>query len=260
MLGYIKSIETGFYYVSSRYYDPEVGRFINADSQLNMKDGFVGFNMFAYCNNNPVMYSDPTGHSIMLACIIGGAILGAIAGGFTAAKVSKAKTGEVNKKAVVAAAVGGAVIGGLAGWGFGTVANAIGAAVASKAAAAASSTAPVVNKAIESVSTAIQPYYPPNDGFAGIPQKITLEVGTMLQRTGSLYGSFVAPAGTPSQLLALPYDKIGQVPVYLQVQQPLQVLAGKVAPWFGQMGGGTQYVLNSSVQQLITDGVLRLME
>ena len=183
-----------------------------------------------------------------------------IAGGFTAAKVSKAKTGEVNKKAVVAAAVGGAVIGGLAGWGFGTVANAIGAAVASKAAAAASSTAPVVNKAIESVSTAIQPYYPPNDGFAGIPQKITLEVGTMLQRTGSLYGSFVAPAGTPSQMLALPYDKIGQVPVYLQVQQPLQVLAGKVAPWFGQMGGGTQYVLNSSVQQLITDGVLRLME
>ena len=58
--GYVYDNETGLYYVSSRYYDPEIGRFINADSQLNQKDSILGFNMFAYCHNNPIMYSDPT--------------------------------------------------------------------------------------------------------------------------------------------------------------------------------------------------------
>ena len=47
--GYYYDSETGLYYVSSRYYDPEIGRFINADSQPNQKDSILGFNMFAYC-------------------------------------------------------------------------------------------------------------------------------------------------------------------------------------------------------------------
>ena len=42
------------------------GRFVNADGQLNPQDGFSGYNMFAYCGNNPVMYADPTGHTISL--------------------------------------------------------------------------------------------------------------------------------------------------------------------------------------------------
>ena len=39
-----------------------MGRFINADAQLNPQVGLLGFNMFAYCGNNPVMGYDPTGH------------------------------------------------------------------------------------------------------------------------------------------------------------------------------------------------------
>ena len=93
--GYVYDEETGLYYVSSRYYDPEIGRFINADSQLNQKDGILGYNMFAYCHNNPIMYSDPTGHSITLACIIIGAVIGAVAGGCAGAYVSKKQTGKV---------------------------------------------------------------------------------------------------------------------------------------------------------------------
>ena len=57
--GYIYDWDTGFYYLQSRYYDPEVGRFINADGQLN--GGLIGYNMYAYCENNPVMYIDPDG-------------------------------------------------------------------------------------------------------------------------------------------------------------------------------------------------------
>ena len=60
--GYVFDEETGFYYVSSRYYDPEIGRFINADdiAYLGMR-GLTSYNLFAYCGNNPVMGYDPYG-------------------------------------------------------------------------------------------------------------------------------------------------------------------------------------------------------
>ena len=76
---------TGLYYLQSRYYNPTWGRFINADSQLNPKDGLVGCNMFAYCNNNPVSKYDPSGHSAILIAIGIGAVLGGIYGGISAA-------------------------------------------------------------------------------------------------------------------------------------------------------------------------------
>ena len=60
--GYYYDNETGFYYLQSRYYDPAISRFINADSYGSTGQGFLGTNMFAYCNNNPVNYTDPTGH------------------------------------------------------------------------------------------------------------------------------------------------------------------------------------------------------
>ena len=59
--GYYYDVETGFYYLQSRYYDPANRRFINADSYASTSQGFVGTNMFAYCNNNPVIYADLTG-------------------------------------------------------------------------------------------------------------------------------------------------------------------------------------------------------
>ncbi len=60
--GYYYDTETGLYYVSSRYYDPEIGRWINADSQLNTSLGVLGCNMFAYCLNNPVNKVDYGGN------------------------------------------------------------------------------------------------------------------------------------------------------------------------------------------------------
>ena len=53
--------DTGFYYLNSRYYDPQVGRFINADVYVSTGQGIIGNNMFAYCGNNPVMFYDPDG-------------------------------------------------------------------------------------------------------------------------------------------------------------------------------------------------------
>ncbi len=60
--GYVYDQETGFYYLNSRYYDPAMHRFINADGLVSTGQGLLGNNMYAYCNNNPVMYVDPNGN------------------------------------------------------------------------------------------------------------------------------------------------------------------------------------------------------
>jgi len=60
--GYVYDTETGLYYLQSRYYDPEVVRFINGDACTTTGIGLLGNNMFAYCNNNPVNLEDYSGY------------------------------------------------------------------------------------------------------------------------------------------------------------------------------------------------------
>ena len=59
--GYVYDLETGLYYLQSRYYNPEMGRFLNADALVSTGQGILGNNMFAYCLNNPVNLEDITG-------------------------------------------------------------------------------------------------------------------------------------------------------------------------------------------------------
>ena len=77
--GYYYDSETGFYYLQSRYYDPEIGRFINADSYASTDaTGLLSTNMFAYCENDPVNKSDPSGEAFSLITIAVGATVGAL--------------------------------------------------------------------------------------------------------------------------------------------------------------------------------------
>ena len=59
--GYVYDEETELYYLQSRYYNPEIGRFVNADALVSTGQGLLGNNMFAYCLNNPVNRIDVTG-------------------------------------------------------------------------------------------------------------------------------------------------------------------------------------------------------
>ena len=61
--GYYYDYDTGLYYLQSRYYNPTTGRFINADGYVNANGDLIGFNMYAYCGNNPVMYTDRRGEN-----------------------------------------------------------------------------------------------------------------------------------------------------------------------------------------------------
>ena len=60
--GYYYDTDTGFYYLQSRYYDPAIRRFINADIYVSTGQGFIGYNMYAYCGNNPVSRIDVSGY------------------------------------------------------------------------------------------------------------------------------------------------------------------------------------------------------
>ena len=115
--GYYYDVETGFYYVSSRYYDPEVGRFISADATdilFEDEDNLLQYNLYTYCFNNPVNMIDFTGESPSQ-------ILGAIAGGIGGYALGKLLAKELGlkgakKKALIAAAIaGGAALGAFLG-------------------------------------------------------------------------------------------------------------------------------------------------
>jgi len=115
--GYYYDFESGFYYVSSRYYDPEIGRWINADDPeilLEDQDNLLQYNLFAYCFNNPVNMYDPDGYAA--ANIIGG-IVGGVTGAALGVLLAKqlGVTGWKKWALISAATVGGAALGAFLG-------------------------------------------------------------------------------------------------------------------------------------------------
>ena len=63
--GYHYDAELEMYWLTTRFYNPEIGRFINADGQLN--SGLFGNNLYAYCSNDSVNGHDPTGSCACMA-------------------------------------------------------------------------------------------------------------------------------------------------------------------------------------------------
>lgn len=91
--GYYYDSDLGLYYLNSRYYDSNTGRFIGADGQLN--DGILGYNLFAYCYNNPVMYVDYSGHMPTWLTYTLGALAFVVAGVLVAATMGMMAPGVI---------------------------------------------------------------------------------------------------------------------------------------------------------------------
>ena len=118
--GYYYDAETGFYYLQSRYYDPAICRFINADTFATTDaNGLLSANMFAYCENNPIMRTDEDGEvsHIVIGAVVGLVISSAIELG------SQLRAGEslrtVDWKSVGIAAASGLIGGAFAATGLG---------------------------------------------------------------------------------------------------------------------------------------------
>jgi RHS repeat-associated protein len=58
--------ETGYYFYNARHYDPEIARFVTADSVVDGEETTVGWNRYCYVKGNPIVYKDPSGHRILV--------------------------------------------------------------------------------------------------------------------------------------------------------------------------------------------------
>ena len=123
---FVDDEETGLYYLRSRYYNPNLSRFVNADSVFDLNSGLFRFSQFTYCANSPVFWTDSDGQGIILACVLIFGGLGMIIGGCVAADESKRTLGYVDGWWVIGGMLIGGAAGALIGFTVGTVAKAIG--------------------------------------------------------------------------------------------------------------------------------------
>ena len=104
--------------------------------------------------------------------------------------------------------------------------------------------------------------WPPNDGFDGPPTRETLTQGTRIDRYSGRTGlddtgRYLSPEGADFGSRALPYDPSTQQYAVYEVVQDFPVSAGQAAPWFGEAGGATQYMLDRPLNELIEGGFIR---
>ena len=108
--GYFWDSDLSLYYLMSRYYDPATSRFINADSLEYLDpESIGGLNLYAYCQNNPVMGVDPEGTSALLIRIVLGASISAIGNIFAQIVLQGKDFKDIDWLDVVASALSGAV-------------------------------------------------------------------------------------------------------------------------------------------------------
>ena len=126
--GYYYDEDTGLYYLNARYYNPQWRRFISPDDTAYLDPETPnGLNLYAYCNNDPVNYADPSGHGAV-AILVAGFVIGA-ALGFTMSVSTQLidnnyDINSINPWLVVSDTIFGGISGLLASSGIGTLMSA----------------------------------------------------------------------------------------------------------------------------------------
>lgn len=121
--------DTGLYYLNARYYNPKLRRFISPDNSAYLDTGSPqGLNLYAYCGNDPVSHSDPSGRSWLLALIAGAVIGFAISAGtsvFIQYYENEGDWSKFNQGKMWYDGAFGAISGLLAATGIGPIASAV---------------------------------------------------------------------------------------------------------------------------------------
>ena len=262
--GYYYDVETKLYYLKTRYYDPEVGRFMTIDGIEYLDPETInGLNLYAYCGNNPIMNVDPNGNkwwnpfswfnhisnigkiiigavafigAVALTIATGGALapmfitlgvtlaVGTLMGGFSSVISSGGDWSQFGK---------GAFDGFADGMLWGGISALVGATVGA------------VKYAVKGGQGAV----------GGTTKITTIEKGQTFDRYGGIYGKFITDVGTPANKLALPATNSG-IKMTLQATKNFRAFTGIVADGFGGTGGGVQYVLRYSIKTLLKKGWL----
>ena len=111
--GYYYDTETQLFYCNSRYYSPEICRWISPDNVKYLDpESINGLNLYCYCANNPIMYVDPSGHAFVTVLLFGIGIAALI--GSTTSGISAYLSGERGWD-LVADIAGGAIFGAAVG-------------------------------------------------------------------------------------------------------------------------------------------------
>jgi len=100
--------ETGLYYYGARYYDPQLGRFVQPDTEVQAPDCPQTLNRYSYSLNNPLNFTDPSGHDAV--AVVTAIVIGMVVGGVIGGAVAAATGGDIGR-GILCGAISGALVG-----------------------------------------------------------------------------------------------------------------------------------------------------
>jgi RHS repeat-associated protein len=254
---------TGLYYYGARYYDPTIGRFISPDTTGQSLANPQSLNRYSYCLNNPLKYTDPTGHwphihwksvlkvaAIVVAAVVVTAaviiaapvVLTAIAS--TATAVGATTVAATATTAAVALAPVAATVAAVPV--LGTVATAV-------AGVGLEITGLGGTQAIKNAQSTLNP-----PGALGTWSQISFQEGDTFQRVGSELGKYGAPVGQSADASALFPNSEGAPSHIYQFNTSWKALQSIVAPQpdWNRGGLGIQYYFQYAIKELLKGDII----
>jgi len=218
--------QQGLVLCGQRWYAPSYARWLSRDPE-----GYGGgANLYGYCGDNPVGAVDPSGEAPSGAGLL--------------VNAQKTPAGKAAVARSMANWTGGvAVVAGIAGGSMAVAEAVTSGAVIRTSIAATGALSAVWNSVLSRLP------WPPNNGFAGVPVNVTMNVGQNILRYGPASGRFFTNVGYSTSKCALKPGS-DMTPTVYEVLQPFEVQAGYARAWFGQPGGAPQYLPSRSIQWL----------